>query len=290
MSKTSNTRSTKVHDDQSTDSVYDFLYYDAARVASFLSQFDNYGHLTQIVRGEQASRSQKKTDNIEGTIGVPLTAQAKGNFNQETSSTGGQDNRRTYDPTWANVLEFLDQLSERNLLQRDLDKAGVGQFVLASGSLDVTDLQIFEKTWKSKSVEKMIRAGAPKPSKGTTPSEVDLFFDLLSVLPHTIQANLNGEHSVWSTLAHQWLTMTSSDLLLAHGANVPGVWNIVGILDARPDPLFSLGSAPAVDMSDAAEMGIKLMKLISPIARGMLGRPALSFSVTPLAIFREISR
>jgi hypothetical protein len=56
-------------DGQSTDSVYDFLYHDARRVASLLAQFDPSGHLTGI----------KQTESAESGSGMKFGASAGGN-------------------------------------------------------------------------------------------------------------------------------------------------------------------------------------------------------------------
>jgi hypothetical protein len=110
----------------------------------------------------------------------------------------------------------------------------------------------------------------------------------MTVIPHTVQAQLTGDHDVWSTLTHSGLTQNSSDLLLSHGTSIPGTWNMIGILDARPDPLTDLINPPPLDMENPSEMGTKILKLLSPISRNLLGRPVTSFAVTPLIIFREI--
>ena len=44
-------------DPEKGDSVYDFLYVDARRIAVFLSQFGQYGHLTSLTRAELEASS-----------------------------------------------------------------------------------------------------------------------------------------------------------------------------------------------------------------------------------------
>ena len=44
-------------DRERDDSVYDFLYVDARRIAVFLSQFSQYGHLTTLTRAVSETSS-----------------------------------------------------------------------------------------------------------------------------------------------------------------------------------------------------------------------------------------
>jgi hypothetical protein len=61
MSKSDVEASAKEQDaDPKSDSVYDFLYNDRQRVGSFLAQFDNYGHLQQIIQRETAQKATKR--------------------------------------------------------------------------------------------------------------------------------------------------------------------------------------------------------------------------------------
>lgn len=285
MSTKQNEQLKKAHGPREPGSVLDFLYYDAQRVGGFLSQFNNYGHLTQLTKGREATERAKTSDLIDGSVSVPGIAKTRGTYGTENESLDKMNNQETYDPTWVNLLTFLDILQERNMIKRDIDKAGIGQFVLASGELAISDLQLVEKTWKLKSVEKAMRSG----TKGRTGNdELSLMLDLISILPHTVQVELTGEHSVWSSISHKWLSVASSDLFLGHGKEVAGKWNVLGVLDARPDPLSVLSSVTP-DFTDGTQFASKLLDVLAPICRNILGRPPMSFGVTPLAIFREVA-
>ncbi|MCQ8873602.1 hypothetical protein NP945_17350 [Mesorhizobium sp. LMG17149] len=286
-----------VRDDQSTDSVFDFLYYDAARIASFLSQFDSSGHLTEVTQGERAHRNKQTSTTLEtsGTVAV-----VSGTATRETDigAEYGKDSQRVYDPTWANARTFLDYLSERSLISRDMTTAGIGQFVITTGSLSISDLQLIEKIWGLPTVQKAMEAGNPQPKNNAERRRMEndvnspqhalkLFQDLIGVLPHTTQATLTGNVETWCSLSQSAMSVSSSDIILKHGIQIPGEWNILGVLDARPDE--PAAEAPTPDLGDPEEMAAKLMSIIAPMARLFLGRPPRSYGVTPLLIFREIS-
>lgn len=62
---------------QEKNSVYDFLYHDARRIASFLSQFQTYGVAQSIKANEGAGRSETTKGGLEAGGGVPLIASGK---------------------------------------------------------------------------------------------------------------------------------------------------------------------------------------------------------------------
>ena len=50
-SRNANEASGKAPEGSDADEILDFLYYDAARVGSFLAQVDEGGHLKEVVQG-----------------------------------------------------------------------------------------------------------------------------------------------------------------------------------------------------------------------------------------------
>ncbi|WP_439618292.1 DUF6414 family protein [Shinella sp.] len=314
---TSNDQSTVELDQEDGNSVFDFLYYDSARVSSFLAQFDPSGHLTQITTTERAHRGKKDSSSTQagGSAGI-IKGMVTGTLDN-TSEYGKQQNR-TYDTRWANALAFLDYLTQRDFLKHDLAKSAIGDLVLYSGSLSVLDLGILKQMWNLPVVRKTIIAGAggrpdnetgsalnrkhrrkfekvAGPQKSAS-SEAEIALELLSVLPHSIQAAVSaGDTSVWCTLREDSITVTPSDLFMKHGMAIGERWNIVGVLDAFPDSDTVLKDGTALESAKQFIAGSKLGSLammlgpdLAPAFRAMLGRPTSSYGFTPLLIFREV--
>lgn len=309
MSEELKTKSKKAPVEQTTSSAYDFIYHDVRRIASFLAQFDPSGHLTQLSQGKSANRSSSETSDIGARGGVPGFAR----LDSTNSSTVGKfvehDVSRVYDPTWANAREFLNLLHTKDLIERNLATAGIGQFVLLKGTLSVYDLDLVGKMWSLKSVQKMMGNGVPQIPNMSKAQKNDplmkqvlqaahkqktdfeqglaLFSELAPHLPHTVQAMVKDgpDDEIWCTLDRQGLNMTTADILLKHGMNVPGTWAVLGILDAIPDSSDeSLGTAEA----SSGDMVADIFKIMAPLVRKMFGRPGSAFGVTPLLIFRDV--
>lgn len=290
-------------------SVFDFLYHDSRRIASFLAQLDELGHLQQITQTNHAEEGESEDSRTEGSLGVPGAIGGKIDNGSGASSSQSESSQRVYDPFWANARRFLDLLQERSLVCRNVDEARVGQFVLAKGYLSIQDLAMFKDAWKSNSIQRKIKEGtaggrrianlsaAQKEKVRDEQENKELFFDLLQVMPHSVHARMivpmddGNARLVWCALNHDSLVTPASDITLTYGSTMSGNWSIIGILSAHPEYL-----APDLTQKfDSEDFGLmqsivgQLSKILAPIVRVSLGRPAAAYAVTPLLIFREVS-
>lgn len=314
MSKNDVTASQEEQGGAGPDSVFDFLYHDSRRIGSFLSQFDNNGLLTAINQGESASRNARRGWSVELGGDVPLLAGAKVAVERAPGEGGSETFERSYDPFWTNAVAFLDILTERGMIMPQLENANLGQFVLVRGWLSILDLAVFKHAWELKTVQQAIRAGAQNNSSEVSgnrqerraqarqqnaprmPRDEDMTMELMTILPHTVHATIMTEYeTVWANLRDEFMVTPSSEILLTHGASLPGEWAMLGVLSARPDfgaqehqtRMAELGSALPPGVLNSA-IG-QLMATFSPLIRTALGRPMGAYAVTPLLIFREVS-
>ena len=263
-------------------SVYDFLYHDPRRIASFLAQFTQYGHLKSLSRSESTTEAASDKGVVTGSAGVPVVGSVSGSDETTASESVTEALTTTYDPLWANALALLDHLTQHRLIGRDITRASIGQFVLAHGGLDIVNLGTLRAAWDENPIRKLLTAGAGGGKEQRAVMEAGISF--LRMLPHSIQAALRGENTVWCCLQNDGMTTPADDLLLKHGIAVRGKWSLLGILDAVPD-----SEAPADDLPPGAGDNVAtLMRALAPVARQLLGRPPDHYGVTPLLIFREI--
>ncbi len=234
---------------------------------------------------------------MKASGGIPLVMAGSGEHSHQTDAEYQRENRRVYDPTWANARAFLDYLDQHKMLQKNIDLAGMGQFIICAGKLAIADLHVVERSWQLKSMQAIMKAGKEpignRHSRRTEPApppkstELDFALEMLSIMPHTIQARIEGAAKVWCSLNQDGLATQASDITLKHGMVIPGEWHAVGILDAKPE--YYTEDAPAVNFLDPNELALKMLSLIAPITRTMLGRPNTYYGITPLLIFREIA-
>jgi hypothetical protein len=316
MSKSVAKASAEGQGEREAVSVFDFLYHDSRRIGSFLAQLDSNGLLTEIRQSDHVAKGRKRGMSLNLGASTPLTGGGNVGFEITPKETGGETMERVYDPYWANARELLDALTDNGLLISDLDLAGIGSLVHVSGALSVIDLGMLKDAWALDAVRRTALAGGtaeqveplnrqerraqstqrPK-GKETPPTENELTFEFLKILPHSLSAMLNGSHgSVWCGLSENYLVGSGSDLVLKHGHRVAGEWNMVGVLDAQPD-ISGLGgvleAADEILNGDGALLFNSLIgnifRNLAPTFRLMVGRPPNSYGITPLMIFRKVA-
>ena len=294
--------------EQTIDSVFDFLYHDGRRVASFLAQFDPSGSLTQISEGRNVEKVRVDVQRLEGSASAAGFAKGLMASTDEVRSRRQDDIMRVYDPMWSNARALLDLLDQKQMIQRELGEAKLGQMVLLSGSLSIYDLKVMSGIWQMKSVRALMLAGLPKPLKLPKAQEhtaagkllkdqhaqlvklgkdqLDLFTELAPALPHSAHGIIVGEdqRQMWFNIDPLGLSAPTSEIMLKHGVGVPGRWTVLGILDALPEPMEVRTRKQS---PDGAEAIAKLFEAIAPIVRTMFGRPEEAYGLTPLLIFRE---
>ncbi|MEG8025069.1 hypothetical protein QP162_12720 [Sphingomonas aurantiaca] len=294
-------------------SVFDFLYNDSRRVASYLSQFEG-GHLTQLTRSNETGSSTSEQSGRDFSLGVTRVL-GGGSRSSETEGESAKEGLvRTFDPYWTNARAFLDFLNERDLIENDIWDASMGQFVLVRGKLAILDLASMQSVWSMPLFKKMMgehlnaeeasssenrqqRRSQPKPGGkdpfDSQPTIVRLAMELLPSFPHSTVASIMGEFwSTWSTLSAEHLVGSPSDLMLKHGNKIAGEWAMLGVLDALPD-----GDDSAIDEVDKYLLGLQESNIVAqaslgltPVMRMVAGRPPQSFGMTPLLIFRDIAK
>lgn len=298
---------------QERNSVFDFLYHDARRVASFLSQFSAYGALTGVKATEASGRADTLKTTGELNAKLPLLGGGRAAFDRGNSVDERESAERSYDPIWANAIQFMDFAEERGLVQRNIAQARIGQIVLLSGDLSLFDFGMLGKALELKTFKKYALQSQQAPSNrharraqngkgysvaGAPPSETEAGIEMMSIVPHLVQASINGDEGIaWATLREEWLTIPPADILLKHGIAIPGRWSALGILDAlpdfddAPDPEAGLTSQTIINAlagSQLNQIGHLFAGAVAPAIRTILGRPVSSYGITPLVIFREV--
>lgn len=306
MSKTDAQKSDVEQDQPESLSVYDFFYHDARRVGSYLAQF----HVSGLPQSVKETLGVEKTEvsraGGSATVKLPMVAQALGSFEDSVGSMRRDMAERQYDPYWTHAVALLTHLDQKALIKRDLYEARIGQFVLLKGHLIVADLALLKPMWANPvtraallrselaTAEAMARAnGTPEEQMQAVRDEVDLTFEVLPALPHSLQARLivgdNGR--LWCSLDEASLVGSAADTILKHGPNVSGEWYMLGVLDAYPyDPNATTEDGrPFIELvaeiagAGAAQRALRL----ADAARNALGRPATYHGVTPILIFRS---
>lgn len=284
VSKTPRRGSTLASEQRDTDSVFDFLYIDTARLGSFYAQTSGrgYGHVTAVSRGDEVNSSHGGAASVEADV---LVAGMKGDVNAQRGATNSVTT--SYDPTWAAARAVLDKLSELGFIGRGIDGAEVGELRVCSGSLTVLDLgfmRLFaELASASGDFQQQVKRGrmvvnVPKSQ------EQKMWAKIFQGLPYAVQGQVaTPDGDVWFTMDMDKMTRAPEQFSLMHGSNIPGVWHVLGIVDAVPQ-------SEKPDNEEASPSLHQGARMMASAYQQLLGRSAETYGITPLLLFREITQ
>lgn len=266
---------------QRDESLFDFLYLDRTRLASYLAQiFDDGIHLSSkktAATGNQFTNSA--TGSVFGIVKAGLGSTESANETIE----------RQFDASWSAPLSLLRELNESGFIKPFSKSLALGQMILFKGHIQVLDLRILQKLWQP--VLAMQAAATPahteaqRKAKKQEEAQAQAIARVAENLPHIIQMRaFNEEHQLWATLSPEALTVNPSDLAFKHGPSIPGQWAIVGLLDARPSIEEEMKLPSGLG---EVELGMLQMALQ---LKHTLGRNFQDYGITPIAVYREVAR
>lgn len=227
--------------------VLDFIYHDARRVGSLLTQFEGGGHLVALTEREHAQKSEKTHAKFTAATDIKVV-KAGIELGVAPESTGGEALERQLDPIWANAISLLEYVEEKGMIAPNPATARIGQFVRISGILRIQDLRIVTSVLNSKKFMDLMRSvQSPKEAKEFQAifNKIGMWLELVPVGVVAEIRRANGER-FWSGIPSEGLTMAPEQIFLKHGPVLAGEWSILGILDAKPDD----ASAAAVNVLD----------------------------------------
>lgn len=259
--------------------LFDFLYLDRSRLASYLAQlFDDGNHIhTKKTRavGSQSSKS------ASGSIPAVLKMDVGG------ADTTQETIERQFDASWSAPLNLLRELNERGFIAPFSSSAALGQLVLFKGNIQILDLRILQKMYlpimELESLKAPAHTEAQRKAKKALDAQNQAFVKIAENLPHIIQLRaFNDDAQLWATLNPEALTINASDVAFKYGPSIPGEWAVLALLDARPSSGDDLRLPPGLGQMEVAMLTMAIH------LKGSLGRNDSDYGITPLAIYREV--
>lgn len=269
-------------------SVFDFLFVDNRRIGLYLSQFSEFGNLTQLVE----SVGTTDTTQIKGSLGASSTQ-----VGAHADSTAHSGVQRHYDTQWIAPLSFLEEIQSRKMLKHSLSSAHIGDLIILSGSLSLANLSVFAQALKMG--EDLIPAPVtsrqerrrynPQAKADSAATSAINGLKFLGSLEHPIFMLFTaGADRLWATVDSTCVVGSASDVHLKHGLTITGTWHLVGILDCLPSVVPpAVPSGRMVGDKDNT-FNDALVSLLQE-HRLLMGRPSNCYGVTPLIIMRKMN-
>lgn len=275
---------------ESRDSVFDFVYVDTKRIALYLAQFSEFGHLTNLVRSVQEG------DHNKLTIG-PRGLQAEAGESQQTSL------QKHYDTQWVAPLSLLEELQHRDMIKHTFEEVRLGDIFILPGELSLIDIGMFARVWDVVATHhepKETRAGNRQQRRAAAAQGINLAspaqgqqsalgLRIMGALDQPLFVNFHSKgRRFWSLGESGCVVGEATALAMKHGLAVQGKWHLLAVLDTMPEkPSREADWLARICGEEGNLMGSQFIEIFAEFGK-MLGRPEGSYGVTPLAIFREV--
>lgn len=273
---------------QSIDSLYDFLYVDIQRASSLLAQMHGPGVVTTI----KHVTAQLDKSVYDAGIDLKIVKSKAG-----VEEILNQTQEKSFDASWTLPINLIDKLDENGLISNELNGKRLGSTVLCKGKMRIFDISVLQKSVPF--IAKMMGMNHPKlpPKVKKTNNNLEdqiiapgvtfgMMKEMLNIVPNTLQVDFINEagQTIWMTINRDYLTINPDDMVLKYGSSLPGEWYVIGFIDALPETEEDFTDNLSFEPSPMKD-GIQGML---PAIRELAGRSINSYGMTPLVIFRNI--
>lgn len=250
------------------DSLTDFIYIDQERTRNILAQFINKGVLTAF------KEEFTETDSSTGEIGFQKWAIGKRSGTQQDSKKYA----REFDVSPSLPLSLLDHLSEQGFIKDKVADAKVGNIVHISGEYRIFDISLIDKALPILQFLQDEKEDIPP---------ADVLSQFMQLFPKSLQIDIRDESGklYWLPLKKESMRITPEDILLSNGVTNRDRWHVVGILENKPASESRKGIQPF----KFRDKKTQLLEINSTI-KELIGRNDESYSITPILIFRKITK
>jgi hypothetical protein len=245
--------------------LYDFLYRDSSRIASYYAQLFS-GRLTSLEELESTREASQKT----GEANVHLL---KGGLSKSADDTFSQ--KRVIDPHDVVTTDVLSYLVEHNMISEDIETADQGSLFITNGSLVFCDKFMLETAVSA------FETTAAKPrtaEERQAAAGIKMLKQMLArvTFPSAYLLRTQAGELIAGTIKDEGMEEPISTYYFRHGtAGLPGAY-MIGIKEVSSES-FQL---PMTQFMGAAQFSAQLLS--------NMFFPEDSLKATPLAFFRKL--
>lgn len=263
-----------------TELLYDFLYVDNYRIKSYYAQLTGFGALSALKMSDNTVITQSK----EANIGIPPVAGGRLSYMDAITNFG----ERSYDPMPSMPSDIINRLDELGFIGRELSRDNLGNLVLLSGKLGISDIGLLKDlsdTILILTAEEQANL-EPNPNKRKKVYNQAIegnkhIFEFLKQIPYSLEARLvMSGNEIWMTLNRDEIIGKAYELNFKHGDFLSGDYYVLGVLDATPNDDYQ---------NNLHQNDLKIaMSVMTKALKDLMGRPNDCYGITPIAIFRVI--
>lgn len=265
---------------QTTKSIYDFIYLDLDRIHSY------YAQLMDGVPNQKTSSSREQK-----TVAHKLTAGPRDVIHYDGRKEDSKEESLEQLMDMHHVLprDMINLLDQHQLISKKLAASNLGRLVMIQGLINFADFETLSKN-SDVAIDYARIDGAdfsPEEEKN-----VKNLIKIIESYPIGVQATMQVKSA---TIQHAWMALDKKYLTSAHLVSAlkheilsSEEFMVLGILDAIPDK-FVDDSEDLNGFKDSlvnAKPFFEALFAMSGVYKDVIGRPDEYYGITPISIFR----
>lgn len=266
---------------QTTKSIYDFIYLDIDRIHSYYAQL-----MDGIPNQKTSSSREQKTISHKATAGPRDVVHYEGRKEDSREESLEQ----LMDMHHVLPRDMINLLDEHNLISKRLAANNLGRLVMIQGLINFADFETLGKN-SSVAIDYARENGTNFSDKEE--AEMKNVMKIIDAYPIGVQATMQVKSTTtqhaWMALDKKYLTSAHLVSALKHEILSSEEFIVLGILDAIPDK-FVKDDSEHLDkfrnnLIDAKPFFEALFSM-SGAYKELIGRPDEFYGITPVSIFR----
>lgn len=261
--------------DEPKATLYDFAYIDRERAKSLTAQL--FSGLNISVQKNSTTTESRTTE-----AGLNFAVTGKHAF----SSLASSGDSKTYDPHDLSYLDLVTGLRENGYIKENQTPYQVGDIIIETGQLFMVNFDamkpVFNLLTDTKKKKNFLQDAAFRGTQHEKSQFIDCFDLAIHIMPMTTQVYFKTETRViWGMIDGANSREPIGNVILKYGPSFPGIWHMLAIVDIVDDAEADTSCIPEP---------VRGLSGLPDKLRPLFGRPSGLIGVTPLLLFRKLSK
>lgn len=266
---------------QTTKSIYDFIYLDLDRIHSYYAQL-----MDGVPNQKTSSNREQKTLTNKITTGPRDIV----HYDGRKEDTKEESLEQLMDMHHVLPRDMINLLDEHCLISKNLAANNLGKLVMIKGLINFSDFETLGKN-SDAAMDSLKSEGGQLSTKEE--ADMKTVFSVIKAYPIDVQAtmqikNITIQHA-WMALDKKYLTSAHLVSALKHKTLSSEEFIVLGILDAIPDKFVKDESEDLAKFKRTltnAKPFFQALFSMSDAYKEIIGRPDDFYGITPVSIFR----
>lgn len=265
---------------QTTKSIYDFIYLDLDRIHSYYAQL-----MDGVPNQKTSSSREQKNHNYKATAGPRDILHMAG----EKGSSIEESLDQLMDMHHVLPRDMINLLDRHELISKKLAASNLGRLVMVQGLINFADFETLSKNSDVATEYAQVDGEFTDDEKKNVKNVIKIIKAYPIGVQATMQIKSSTTQHAWMALDKKYLTSAHLVSALKHDMLSSEEFIVLGILDAIPDKFVTDESKDLERFRESlvnAKPFFDALFSMSGTYKELIGRPNDFYGITPVSIFR----